>query len=79
MTNNVSGENAASLIEGNIDKIKTLYEVLQKNLKDLEAIERRVGDLKVSIMDAKEWYDLKGHVDEVRARLNLYSYWRHDV
>ncbi len=54
-------------------------ELKEKNLKDLEAIERRVGDLKVSIMDAKEWYDLKGHVDEVRARLNLHSYWRHDV
>jgi len=62
-----------------IEKSALNPELREKNLKDLEAIERRVGDLKISIMDAKEWYDLKGHVDEVRARLNLYSYWRHDV
>jgi hypothetical protein len=62
-----------------IEKSALNSELREKNLKDLEAIERRVGDLKISIMDAKEWYDLKGHVDEVRARLNLYSYWRHDV
>ena len=45
----------------------------EKNLKDLESIERRVGNIKVSMLDAKELYDLKGHVGEVRGRLNLYS------
>ena len=44
----------------------------EKNLKDLELIERRVGNIKVSMLDAKELYDLKGHVGEVRSRLKLY-------
>ena len=45
-----------------------------KNMKDLEAIERRVGNIKVSMMDSKELYDLKGHVGDVRARLKqLYA------
>jgi len=48
-------------------------ELREKNLKDLETIERRVGSMKVSMMDAKEWYDLKGHIGEVRERLKLYS------
>ena len=43
----------------------------EKNYEDLESIERRVGNIKVSMLDAKELYDLKGHVGEVRARLNL--------
>ncbi|QWE04110.1 TAXI family TRAP transporter solute-binding subunit [Polynucleobacter sp. JS-JIR-II-50] len=43
----------------------------EKNFKDLEDIERRVGNIKVSMLDAKELYDLKGHVGEVRHRLNL--------
>ena len=46
-------------------------ELRNKNFKDLEAIERRVGNIKVSMLDAKELYDLKGHVDEVRARLKV--------
>jgi hypothetical protein len=62
-----------------IEKSALNPKLKEKNLKDLEAIERRVGGLKISIMDAKEWYDLKGHVDQVRARLNLHSYWTHDV
>ncbi|MBU3610352.1 TAXI family TRAP transporter solute-binding subunit [Polynucleobacter wuianus] len=41
----------------------------EKNFKDLEAIERRVNNIKVSMMDSKELYDLKGHVGDVRARL----------
>lgn len=41
----------------------------EKNFRDLEVIERRVGNIKVSMLDAKELYDLKGHVGEVRARL----------
>jgi TRAP-type uncharacterized transport system substrate-binding protein len=45
----------------------------EKNFKDLELIERRVGNMKVSMLDAKELYDLKGHVGEVRGRLNLHS------
>ncbi|QWD61216.1 TAXI family TRAP transporter solute-binding subunit [Polynucleobacter sp. MWH-UH25E] len=46
----------------------------EKNFRDLEIIEKRVGNIKVSMMDSKELYDLKGHVGDVRARLNhLYS------
>lgn len=46
----------------------------EKNFRDLETIEKRVGNIKVSMMDSKELYDLKGHVGDVRARLNhLYS------
>ena len=37
----------------------------------LKAIERRVGTLKLSMSDAKGLYDFKGHVGEVRGRLNL--------
>jgi len=48
-------------------------ELRDKNLKDLESIERRVGNIKVSMLDAKELYDLKGHVGDVRARLNLHK------
>lgn len=45
-----------------------------RNLKDLDGIEKRVNNIKVSMMDSKELYDLKGHVGEVRARLkHLYS------
>jgi len=43
----------------------------EKNFKDLADIERRVGNIKVSMLDAKELYDLKGHVGEVRGRLGL--------
>ena len=46
----------------------------EKNFHDLEAIEKRVGNIKVSMMDSKELYDLKSHVGDVRARLkHLYS------
>ncbi|WP_128112596.1 TAXI family TRAP transporter solute-binding subunit [Polynucleobacter necessarius] len=48
-------------------------ELREKNLKDLESIEKRVGNIKVSMLDAKELYDLKGHVGDVRARLNLHK------
>ncbi|QWE12021.1 TAXI family TRAP transporter solute-binding subunit [Polynucleobacter sp. AP-Titi-500A-B4] len=49
-------------------------ELKEKNLKDLEVIEKRVNNIKVSMMDSKELYDLKGHVGDVRARLkHLYS------
>jgi len=43
----------------------------EKNYKELEVIERRVGDIKVSMLDAKELYDLKAHVTDVRNRLNI--------
>ena len=46
---------------------------ITKNCADLEAIERRVGNIQVSMLDAKELYDLKGHVGDVRGRLN---HWR---
>jgi len=46
----------------------------EKNFKDLEAIEAKVDNIKVSMMDSKELYDLKGHIGDVRARLeHLYS------
>ncbi|QWD63649.1 TAXI family TRAP transporter solute-binding subunit [Polynucleobacter sp. MWH-UH2A] len=46
----------------------------EKNFRDLETIEKRVSNIKVSMMDSKELYDLKGHVGDVRARLkHLYS------
>jgi TRAP-type uncharacterized transport system substrate-binding protein len=46
----------------------------EKNFRDLETIEKRVSNIKVSIMDSKELYDLKSHVGDVRARLkHLYS------
>jgi TRAP transporter TAXI family solute receptor len=44
-------------------------ELKEKNFRDLETIERRVGNIKVSIMDSKELYDLKAHVGDVRKRL----------
>jgi uncharacterized protein len=42
----------------------------EKNFRELEAIERRVDNINVSMLDSKELYDLKGHVGEVRIRLN---------
>jgi len=33
----------------------------EKNYKDLEESERRVGNVKVSMLDAKELYDLNSH------------------
>jgi uncharacterized protein len=57
-----------------IDKNAFNPELKEKNFKDLEVIEKRVGNIKVSMMDSKELYDLKGHVGDVRARLtHLYS------
>ncbi len=57
-----------------LDKNAFNPDLKEKNFKDLEAIERRVNNIKVSMMDSKELYDLKGHVGDVRARLkHLYS------
>jgi len=46
-------------------------ELKEKKYKDLEVIERRIENLKVSMLDAKELYDLKAHVTDVRSRLNI--------
>jgi hypothetical protein len=46
-------------------------EFREKNFKDLEAIEKHIANLRVARLDAKELYDLKGHVNETRERLNL--------
>ncbi len=54
-----------------IEKNALNPEFKEKNYKDLEAIERKVGNIKVSMLDAKELYDLKGHVTDVRNRLNI--------
>jgi TRAP-type uncharacterized transport system substrate-binding protein len=56
-----------------IEKNASNPDLKEKNFRDLEDIERRVGNIKVSMLDAKELYDLKGHVGEVRGRLNLHS------
>ncbi len=42
----------------------------EKNFRELEAIERRVDNINVSMLDSKELYDLKGHVGEIRIRLS---------
>ena len=55
-----------------IDRNAMNPEMKEKNFRDLESIERRVDNIKVSMLDAKELYDLKGHVGDVRARLNIY-------
>jgi len=54
-----------------IDQNALNPDLKEKNFRDLAAIERKVGNIKVSMLDAKELYDLKGHVGEVRQRLNL--------
>ena len=56
-----------------IERNASIPELREKNYKDLADIEKRVGNIKVSMLDAKELYDLKGHVGEVRGRLNLHS------
>lgn len=53
-----------------IDKNALNPDLREKNFKDLDSIEKRVGNIKVSRLDAKELYDLKGHVGDVRNRLN---------
>jgi TRAP transporter TAXI family solute receptor len=56
-----------------IEKNASVPELKEQNYSDLADIERRVGNIRVSMLDAKELYDLKGHVGEVRGRLNLHS------
>lgn len=55
-----------------IEKNASNPDLKEKNYADLADIERRVGNIKVSMLDAKELYDLKGHVGDVRTRLGLY-------
>lgn len=55
-----------------IDRNAMNPDMKEENFRDLESIERRVDNIKVSMLDAKELYDLKGHVGDVRARLNLH-------
>jgi TRAP transporter TAXI family solute receptor len=54
-----------------IEKNALNLDMKEKNYKNLEEIERRVGNMKISMLDAKEFYDLKGHVTDVRNRLNI--------
>lgn len=54
-----------------IEKNAANPELKEKNYQDLAEIEKRVNTIKVSLLDTKELYDLKGHVGEVRSRLNL--------
>lgn len=56
-----------------IERNAAYPELRTKNFKELENIERRVAGMKVSMLDAKELYDLKGHVGEVRGRLSSIS------
>jgi TRAP transporter TAXI family solute receptor len=53
-----------------IDKNAHNPDLQEKNFRDLEVIEKRVENIKVSRLDVKELYDLKGHVGDVRNRLN---------
>jgi hypothetical protein len=53
-----------------IEKNASNPDLKEVNLRDLADIERRVGNIQVSMLDAKELYDLKGHVGETRGRLD---------
>jgi ribosomal protein L4 len=53
-----------------IDKNAHDLDLREENYKKLESIEARVGNIKVSMLEAKELYDLRGHVGDVRSRLN---------
>ena len=53
-----------------IEKNASNPELRAKNTEDLAAIELRVANIKVSMMDSKELFDLKGHLGDVRARLD---------
>jgi len=46
-------------------------EMREQNYRDLESIEKRVARMKVSMLAAREFYDLKGHIGEVRNRLKF--------
>jgi uncharacterized protein len=53
-----------------IEKNALQKQLLQDYLKELESIERRVMQMKISAFSAKDFYDLKGHIEQVRNRLN---------
>lgn len=53
-----------------IEKDALNPDLKEKNFQELDSIERKVANIKVSMMDSKELFDLKGHLGEVRARLN---------
>ena len=54
-----------------LEKNASHPDLREKNIKDLAAIEKRVAEMKVARLDAKELYDLKAHVGDTRQRLNL--------
>ena len=54
-----------------LEKNASHPDLREKNIKDLAAIEKRVAEMKVARLDAKELYDLKAHVSDTRQRLNL--------
>jgi len=54
-----------------LEKNSAHPDLREKNIKDLAAIEKRVAEMKVARLDAKELYDLKAHVGDTRQRLNL--------
>ena len=54
-----------------LEKNASNPDLREKNFKDLEVIERRVAQMKVARLDAKELYDLKAHVSDTRNRLHL--------
>lgn len=56
-----------------IDRNALNPDLRQENFEELESIERRVANMSISMLDAKEFYDLKGHILDVRNRLNLKS------
>ena len=43
----------------------------ERNLRELESMEQSVANMRVSMLAAREYYDLKGHIGEVRNRLKL--------
>lgn len=56
-----------------IEKNASKRELLQKHLEELALIERRVMQMKISAFSAKDFYDLKGHIEQVRNRLHAAS------
>jgi len=53
-----------------IEKNAANRELFQKHLEELAQIERRVLYMKISAFSAKDFYDLKGHIEQVRNRLH---------
>jgi uncharacterized protein len=53
-----------------IEKTASNRELIDQHLEELFLIEQRVMRMKISAFSAKDFYDLKGHIDLVRNRLN---------